>query len=46
MIYLDRPLSIRHAFIRNLTNTSITINWEDDSYNRNANISYYELVLK
>jgi len=46
IIYLDRPLHIRHAFIRNLTNTSITIDWEDDSYNRNANISHYELVLR
>ena len=46
ILSLDRPLNIRHAFIRNLTNTSITIEWEDDSYNRNANISYYELVLK
>ncbi len=43
---LDRPLNVRHVFIRNLTNTSITVNWEDDNYNRNANISYYELVLK
>jgi hypothetical protein len=46
LILLDRPLNIRHAYIRNLTNTSITIDWEDDNYNRNANISYYELVLK
>ncbi|CAF3333766.1 unnamed protein product [Rotaria socialis] len=42
----DRPLNVRQAFIRNITNTSITIDWEDDSYNQNANISYYELVLK
>ncbi|CAF5210285.1 unnamed protein product, partial [Rotaria magnacalcarata] len=41
-----RPLNVRQAFIRNITNTSITIDWEDDSYNQNANISYYELVLK
>lgn len=45
-IYLDHPLNIRHAFIQNVTNTSITIDWEDDSYNRNANITHYELVLK
>lgn len=44
--YLDRPLNIRNAFLRNITNTSITIDWEDDNYNRNANITYYELVLK
>ncbi|CAF2914714.1 unnamed protein product [Rotaria sp. Silwood2] len=42
----DRPLNIRQASIRNITNTSITIDWEDDSYNQNANITYYELVLK
>ncbi|CAF1307408.1 unnamed protein product [Adineta steineri] len=42
----DHPLNIRHAFVRNITNTSITVDWEDDSYNRNANITYYELVLK
>ena len=44
--FLDRPLTIRTAFLRNITNTSITIDWEDDNYNRNANITYYELVLK
>ena len=42
----DRPLTIRHLFIRNLTNTSLTIEWEDDQYNQQANITYYELVLK
>ncbi|CAF3684143.1 unnamed protein product [Rotaria sordida] len=42
----DRPLNIRQASIRNATNTSITVDWEDDSYNQNANITYYELVLK
>lgn len=45
-VSLDHPLNIRHVFIRNITNTSITVNWEDDNYNQNANITYYELVLK
>ena len=44
--YLDHPLNVRHVYIRNITNTSLTIDWEDDTYNRNANITYYELVLK
>jgi hypothetical protein len=45
-ISLERPLNIRNAILRNVTNTSITIDWEDDNYNRNANVTYYELVLK
>ena len=43
---LERPLNIRNAILRNVTNASITIDWEDDNYNRNANVTYYELVLK
>ena len=45
-VCLDHPLNIRYISVRNITNSSITIDWEDDSYNRNANITYYELVLK
>ncbi|UJR31355.1 hypothetical protein I4U23_018851 [Adineta vaga] len=42
----DHPLNVRHVSFRNITNTSLTVDWEDDNYNRNANITYYELVLK
>lgn len=42
----DRPLNIRAGSVRNVTNNSLTIEWEDDNYNRNANITFYELVLK
>lgn len=46
MDHLDRPLNVRQVMLKNVTNTSITIEWEDENYNRNANITYYELVLK
>ncbi|CAF3467601.1 unnamed protein product [Rotaria sp. Silwood1] len=42
----DRPLPIRHISIKRRTNTSLTLQWKDDSYNRNANITYYDLILK
>ncbi|CAF0933103.1 unnamed protein product [Rotaria sordida] len=42
----DRPLPIRHIFIKKRTNTSLTIQWKDDDYNRNANITSYDLILK
>ena len=28
------------------TSTSLTVQWKDDDYNRNANITHYELILK
>ncbi|CAF0736152.1 unnamed protein product [Didymodactylos carnosus] len=42
----NRPLTIQRAYIREITNSSITINWEDDNYNKNANITAYEIVLQ
>ncbi|CAF0915091.1 unnamed protein product [Didymodactylos carnosus] len=42
----DRPLTIRRAYIQEITNSSITIIWEDDNYNKNANITAYELMLQ
>jgi hypothetical protein len=44
--YLDRPLPIQHVRISGVTNTSLTVRWKDDSYNQNANITSYELILK
>ncbi|CAF1595292.1 unnamed protein product [Adineta ricciae] len=42
----DRPLPIRHLSVSDTTHTHLTVQWNDDSYNQNANITYYELILK
>ncbi|CAF1466097.1 unnamed protein product [Rotaria magnacalcarata] len=42
----DRPLPIRHVAILHRTNTTLTLQWKEENYNRNANISYYELILR
>ncbi|CAF5089080.1 unnamed protein product, partial [Rotaria magnacalcarata] len=41
-----RPLPIRHVAILHRTNTTLTLQWKEENYNRNANISYYELILR
>jgi hypothetical protein len=45
-VSLDRPLPIQYITISNITNTSLTLLWIDDDYNQNANITFYELILK
>ncbi|CAF0998359.1 unnamed protein product [Adineta steineri] len=42
----DRPLPIRHVVVSEITSSRLTFQWKDDSYNRNANITHYQLVLK
>ena len=46
MLYLDRPLPIPSLIITERTNTSLRIKWKDDNYNQNANITFYQLILK
>ena len=43
---LDRPLPIPYFILTKITNTSLSVFWQDDIYNQNANITSYELILK
>ena len=45
-IYLDHPLPVQYIKILKTTNTTLTVQWNDDQQNRNANVTTYELTLK